>query len=71
LLLHAAARHAGIACQIYWGLAAAADAAASGLGGGGAVHSQTLMTLQAALLGVGGGRLRWMILNQNRTGDVE
>ena len=30
LLLYTAARHAGLAAQVYWGLAAAADAAACG-----------------------------------------
>ena len=41
LLLHTAGRHAGLAAQIYWGLGAAADAAAVVGGGGvGTVHSQ-------------------------------
>jgi hypothetical protein len=70
LLLHSAARHAGIASQIYWGLAAAADAAASGLSSGGSALALVVATLQAALLSMSGGRLRWMILNQHKTGDV-
>ena len=71
LLLHTASRHAGMALQIYWGLSAAADAAASGLGVGGAAHAQAMIALQAAVLASGGGRLRWMVLNQQRTGNVQ
>lgn len=67
LLLFTAARHLAFASQVYWGLAAAADAAASGLAAGGASHARVLVALQAAVLAGSGSELRWMVLNQHRT----
>lgn len=60
-----------MALQIYWGLSAAADAASSGLGVGGVAHAQAMVALQAAVLASSGGRLRWMVLNQQRTGNIQ
>ena len=42
----------------------------SGLAAGGASHARVLVALQAAVLAGSGSELRWMVLNQHRTGDL-